>query len=912
MLKRIAAFAVLSMLAVSASAQNLAGVDIPYEKYVLDNGLTLLIHVDRSAPQAYVNVYYKVGSRDEVEGKTGFAHLFEHLMFNGTENYDEEYFTAIQDVGGSVNGNTWLDRTLYFQTVPNTALERVLWLESERMGHLLGAVTQEKLDQQRGVVQNEKRRAENRPYALVWERLAAGLFPQGHPYSWTTIGSMEDLDNATLEDVHDWFRKYYGAANAIMTVAGDIDPAETLELVRTHFADIPSGPPVAIRDDWVPERTINTYEKLQDRVANDLIARAWAVIGRDHDEVNYLQLAAMVLGGDPSSRLYKRLVKDEKLAISVSLGVQPFDLASLATLQIVLVPGADAAKARRIADEEIARFAKEGPTRTELELTKTLVAASIIKGLDYLSGKAELLAESEYYLGSPDAYKHEFAVVDNASREDLRKAVAKWLGDGYHEVYVEAFGDYTVAESGVDRSAGLPDVTSFPPATAPEIRDLELDNGVKVRFVRRDGVPAVMLNAQFRVGEYTNAEEKPGAGSLALNALTKGTRNRSADEVIADQKRTGTSLSINVSADQSSAMMSTLTSHIDDAVELLADVLRNPDFPENEVQLLKERAITGIAQSKTNPSSVAGMYIDEVLYGDHPYGAAPLTADDINALEVSDLRGAYNRRIRPEDMTIFVVGGIEEEQLLAALNRHLGNWKTDGKSSATVDVTRAVAAQAAPRVIVFDMPGAQQSNIFAATVIDPPYGDGDEAFTFANTIYGGNFTSRINSNIREEKGWSYGVWSGAGMSVGPRVWRISAQVQTDKTAESIAELVRELDAINGDRPFTVKELEDVRNERVRKLPGFLATASGVLGYIADNATYGRPDDFIETRKGEYEAVNLDQLAAAFNERVEADKLHWFIAGDLAKIEEEVKALNLGEFEVWDVDGNPVRRAAPGD
>jgi zinc protease len=649
MLRSIAALAALTVLPALAFAQNLAGVDIAYEKHVLDNGLTVLIHVDRSAPQAYVNVYYKVGSRDEVEGKTGFAHLFEHLMFNGTENYDEEYFAAIQDVGGSLNGDTWLDRTRYYQTVPNTALERVLWLESERMGHLLGAVTQEKLDQQRGVVQNEKRRAENRPYALVWERLAAGLFPKGHPYSWTTIGSMEDLDNATLADVHDWFRKYYGAANAILTVAGDIDPVEALGLVKAHFGDIPSGPPVIIRDDWVPERNSNTYEKMQDRVANDLIARAWAVIGRDHDELNYLQLAAMVLGGDPSSRLHKRLVKEEKLAVSVSLNVQPLDLASLATLQIVLLPGADADRARRIAEEEIARFAKSGPTKTELELTKTLIASSIIKGLDYLSGKAVLLAESEYYLGSPDAYKREFALVDNASREDLREAVATWLGDGYHEVHVTKFGDYTVAETGVDRSTGLPEVTSYPSATAPGIRDFILDNGIAVRFVPREGVPAVVLNAQFRVGEFTNASEKPGAGSIALSALTKGTRSRTADEIIADQKRSGTSLSIRVSSDQSSAMMSALSSRIDDAVELLADVLRSPVFPEDEVQLLKERAITGIAQGKTNPSSVAGMYIDEVMYGDHPYGAAPVTEDEINALSIDDLRAAHARRIRPED-----------------------------------------------------------------------------------------------------------------------------------------------------------------------------------------------------------------------------------------------------------------------
>ena len=645
---------------------------------------------------------------------------------------------------------------------------------------------------------------------------------------------------------------------------------------------------------------------MQDRVANDLIARAWAVPGRDQDDLNYLQLATMVLAGDPSSRLYKRLVKEEKLAVSVSLGVQPFDLASLATLQMILAPGADANRARRIAEEEIARFAKSGPTKTELELTKTLVASRIIKGLDYLSGKATLLAESDIYLGSPDAYKHEFDLVDNASREDLRRVVAEWLGDGFHEVYVTVFGDYQVAESGVDRSAGLPEVDSYPAATAPAIIDLELDNGVEVRFVPREGVPAVMLNAQFRVGEITESAEKPGAASIALSALTRGTRKRTADEIIADQKRTGSSLSIRVSPDRSSAMMSTLSSRIDEAVELMADVLRNPVFPEDEVQLLQEQSAAGIEQRKTNPSSVARMYIDEVMYGDHPYGAAPVTVDDINALTIGDLRDAYKRRIRPEDMTIFVVGGIDEADLLAALNEHFGGWKTDGGVSTVVDVKTSVAATQAPRVIVFDMPGAQQSNIYAATVIDPPYSDGDVAFAFANTIYGGNFTSRINSNIREEKGWSYGVRSGASMSVGPRLWTISAQVQTDKTAESIRELLKELGGINGDKPFTAEELQSVRNERIRKLPGATATAGGILSYMVDNATYDRPDDFIETRKADYEAVGLEDLETAFAQRVNADALDWFIAGDLAAIEEDLKALDLGNFEVWDVDGERIR------
>jgi len=905
MLKRVAAGALAAFVLVTiADAQDLAGVDIEYERHVLDNGLTVLIHEDHTAPQAFVNVYYKVGSRDEKPGKTGFAHLFEHLMFNGSENYDEEYFDPIQDVGGSLNGDTWFDRTRYYQTVPNTALQRVLWLESDRMGHLLGAVTEEKLDQQRGVVQNEKRRGDNRPYSQVFDKMLAGLYPEGHPYSWSTIGSMEDLDAASLEDVHEWFRAWYGPANAIVTVAGDIDPAEALELVKLHFGDIPAGPPVSHRDDWVPDRSINTYETYQDRVANPLILQGWSVPGRDHEVSALLSLATQILGGDSSSRLYKRLVKEEQIAVAASMSILPFDLASMVSLQVVLNPGADPDAARRIIAEELRKFAETGPTATELDLIKTQFAAATIKGLDSLSGKANLLAESEYYGGSPDAYKTGFAWIDGATPASVRQAVGEWFGDGYHEVYVTMFGEHSVADAGADRTS-LPAVDTYPPAKAPDVQDFELENGIAVRFVQRPGVPAVSMVGQFAVGAVTSADENPAAASIALGALNKGTKKRSADDIQDDLKRTGSSFSIVAGTDATRATSTTLTSRFDVAMELAADLLRNPSFDEKEVALLKEVAVASIAQADTNPSSLAGKFVDMVIYGDHAYGGAPATAGDVTALTEADLRAAYERRIRPQDLTLYVVGGIEAEAMLESLNRHFGSWKPGAGEVALADVNADVATVPA-RVVLIDVPGAPQSNVLAAQAIDPPFQPGHTDFRLADMIYGGNFTSRINSNLREEKGWSYGVRSSVTNAVGPRIWRISAQVQTDKTAQSISELLNELRAVNGDKPFTAEELQKVRNERIRRLPAVTATAMGILGYLAENGVHGHADDYVEARKDEYEAVTLEGLAPALNERVDPNKLTWFISGDLATIEADVAALELGELEVWDADGNRVR------
>ena len=903
---RIASLAAFTLMSANAMGQDLANIDVPFEKHVLDNGLTVLLHVDDSAPLAYVNVYYKVGSRDEVEGKTGFAHLFEHLMFNGTENYDEEYFAAIQQVGGSLNGDTWLDRTRYYQTVPNTALDRVLWLESDRMGHLLGAVTQEKLDQQRGVVQNEKRRKMNQPYAKVWPAMYGELFPEGHPYSWPTIGSMEDLNAATLDDVHEWFKKYYGAANAILIVAGDIDPARTLESVKLHFGDIPAGPPVTVRDDWQVKRPYSTRQIMEDRVSNDRIVRSWVVPGREYDDVLYLQLASSILGGDSSSRLYKRLVKEEQLAISVSLGITPFDLASVATVSAMLVPGADADKVRSIIDEEIARFAADGPTKSELALTKTQLASQVIKGLDSLTGKGVLLAESEYYLGAPDAFKKGYQTVEAARPADLSAVVDAWLGVGFHEIYVKAFADHKVAEVGADRSLGLPDVTTFPPATAPEIVDFELDNGIKVRFVARDGVPAVRLQVISDQGRLTNGQEQPGAAEVVTSALTRGTKSLSADEIIAESKRTGTQINVSVGNHTTAAYMSTLASKIDPATELLADILRNPSFPDSEVQLIKDQYKTSVEQQKKSPASLASRYVNSALFGDHPYGRSPLTAQDFDNLSDDDLRTTYTRLLTGGNLTIFAVGGIDPDELRDALNEHLGDWRIDGPQSDPIDVSMARLQESPARVILIDTPGAPQSNVIAARIIDPPYPADAEAFDLANLIYGGTFTSRINSNIREDKGWSYGVRSSANAPIGPRTWTISAQVQTDKTAASIQELLKELTVLDDARPFSAEELEGVRNQSIRRLPASTASSSNVLSYMVTNHNHGLADDRIETRKAALEAVATDDLTAAFRSRIDAEGLSWFIAGDLAKIEENVRALNLGEVEVWSVDGEKLR------
>ena len=894
------------VLADAARSQDLSSIDIAYEKFVLDNGLTLIVHEDHSSPQVFVNVYYKVGSRDEEPGKTGFAHLFEHLMFNGSENYDEDYFAPIQDVGGLLNGDTWFDRTRYYQMFPVTALDRVLWLESDRMGHLLGVVTQEKLDNQRGVVQNEKRQGDNGPYGLLPYHVVAGLFPEGHPYSWTTIGSMDDLNAASLEDVHSWFKAYYGAANTIVTVAGDVTAEDVLESVKLYFGDIDAGTPVSRVDDWVPVRTGNTFETMQDTAPNPMLSRNWVAPGRDHEESAALRLATSILGGDETSRLHKALVKEAGIAVQASASANSHDLASMPSITVIGKADTDLDEARAIVDRELQALFENGPTEEELELAKTAIAASQVKRLDSLGSKANTLAEAEFYLGEPSAYKQVFGWLDRATTESVRAAAARWLGEGYHEIQVLPFGGHSKAETGADRSK-LPDVTSYPDAKAPTIEDGELDNGIRVRFVSRPGVPAIYMAARFE-GSTVNAGDEALAYELMGAMLDKGTESRSAEELQKDLKRAGATLSVWAERDNTTVNLSTLTSKLDDATELLSDVILNPAFATDELEIVKDSARANIRFGKSTPSSLAGRYVDTTVFGtNHPYGRKPATVADVDAVTPEDLRALHETWIRPDQLTILVVGGTDKETVRKALNKKFGKWKANGPAPATIDIPRtAASAQSPAKIILFDAPGAPQSNITAAHQIPAAYGDDHYALALANSIYGGTFLSRINANIREEKGWSYGVFSDVSNGIGAGLFRVWAQVQTDKTAESIVELLQELEDLSGDRPFTAEELEAVRNERVRQLPVRSASSNGVLNYLTFLENFGFADDFLENQKAAYDAETLESLSAAFAGNVSADDLVWFIAGDIAKIEESVRALELGQVEVWDADGNKIR------
>ncbi|MGZ8921277.1 MAG: M16 family metallopeptidase, partial [Limisphaerales bacterium] len=576
-------------------------IDITYKKYVLKNGLTLIVHEDRKAPIVAVNVWYHVGSKNEKPGRTGFAHLFEHLMFNGSENFNDDFFKALDQVGASgANGTTNEDRTNYFENAPKNALDFLLWLESDRMGHFAGAISQERLDEQRGVVQNEKRQGENQPYGRAYELITKSTYPANHPYSWTVIGSMEDLNAASLDDVKDWFRTYYGAANSVLVVAGDVNPDEVHAEVQKYFGDIPSGPPISKHENWIAKRSGSQRQIMQDRVPQARIYKVWNVPQFKSEEADYLDLFSSLLTSGKNSRLYNRLVYKDQIATSVSAYLDAREIGSQFHIVATARPGEDLAKLERILDEELNNLIKDGPSKKELERVKIESLSSFIRGAERIGGfggKSDILAMNQVYADDPDYYKVSVNRVREATPDKIRKVAQTWLTDGVYTLEVHPFPEFAIAKSDVDRSK-LPVLGEVPDTKFPELQRAQLKNGLKVILAERHSIPVVTFSMILDAGYAADSFGIPGTAKLAMNMLDEGTKSRSALEISEQLQLLGANMGAGSGLDTSSVFLSALKANLADSLELYADVILNPSFPQDELDRLKKQQIDAIQREK--------------------------------------------------------------------------------------------------------------------------------------------------------------------------------------------------------------------------------------------------------------------------------------------------------------------------
>ena len=879
-------------------------VNIDYELFRLDNGLTTIVHSDHSTPTVYIGIWYGVGSKDEPEGRTGFAHLFEHLMFQGTENRVGEYFTPFTKAGATgMNGTTSEDRTNYYATVPTGALDMALWMESDRMSHLLGAVTREALDEQRGVVQNEKRQGENRPYAGVSDRVRAGLYPAGHPYRHSVIGSMEDLDAASLDDVHEWFNKYYGASNAVLVLSGDIDVDTAREKVSHYFSGAPAGVPLVKPQQWIPELRQNRKEVLYDRVGQIRISRTWALPNMHDRDTTLMYLVNETLVNNKNAPLQKILVDDLQLATDIRGGAFGQVISSQNNLSINLRNGVDPADVVSVVDEVIAEYLEDGPDEQILENAKLGINMFMLSSMESKSRIGRYLAEGQLYSNDPLWVKQELAWLNEATSDDLLAAANRWLRRGYFEITVLPFPEYISGEDQVDRSM-VPAVSEVSGIQFPEINTATLDNGMQVVVAQSGDLPLIDVAIRIGTGNMADSPDAPGISDAVFVLMQKGTKKFDANELAAEKDRIGMEARMSANIENSSFGYRILTSNLQASLDIAAEVLENPTFPEDELGKFQQQILAYLTNIERNPARNATGLYRRALYGaDHPLGGvwAPDLVENLNRERIEAF---HAREIAPDNMTVFMIGDVDIETATAALEESFGGWRATNESAKK---PVGEAASAGPRVILVDQPGAPQSTIRVGHALAPFDPEGNTELTVVNGVFGADFEARINMNLREDKAWSYGMNSGIlRVASGDQALVVAGSVQTDKTMESLQEIMREYSEYVTTRPASPEELDRVKLNRTRSLPGRFASKRGFLSSMISSDSYGLPFDYAENTAARVDAVTLEGVNERAREVIRPDELTWVIVGDLAEIEEKVRSLNYGPVEVWDGFGNRIR------
>ncbi len=913
MLLGLAAFAAVPSQAAAPTTKTSTVFDrkaytIEHKKFVLPNGLTLLVHTDKSVPVVGVNMWYHVGSRNEKRGKTGFAHLFEHFFFNGSENYPHGFREAMDDLGANNrNGTTNPDRTNFFEDVPVSALERTLFLESDRMGFLGNYISQAMLERERGVVQNEKRQGENQPYGRVRMEVSSKMYPYSHPYSWSTIGYMEDLQAASLDDIKEWYRTYYGPNNAVISLAGDITPERAYELVNKYFGAIPPGPPLPRLEKWIPQLDRNIRDEMEDHVPQVRIYRSWHTSSWKDADTQRLNLLAGVLAGSKNARLDKRLVYEKGMATGVSAYVNDAELGGTFNLSVTVKPGVDPVAVEREMERVVAELLEKGPTEAELKRVKTRDLADFARSLERvggMGGRNDVLAESQTYGGKPDAYLDRLELFATSTPLEVKTAANRWLRANHYTMTVRPSSKLAATKSTLDRKK-LPGLGDAPDVTFPALQRAQLKNGLKVVLLERHTAPIVNVSLAVDAGAASDTAAKAGAASLALDLLDKGTKSRDAFALSDALENLGARLYTGTGQDQSLVRLQATSANLAPSLNLMAEAALAPSFPQDQFALSKSRRIAGIAQEKAQPNSLALRLVPSVLYGaDHAYGKpASGFEGSVQSLTRDDLAAWHATWFKPGSATIVVAGDTTMDKLLPALEASFGKWQqgtAPAKQMATVPATKG------KRLILVDKPDAPQSTI-VATHVSQAYGQPEDlAMEPVMTNFGGMATSRLNRNLRLDKHWSYGTQARLTDVRGQRPFYIIAPVQTDKTVEAMREVQKELRGVAGERPLVGTEYESIMRNMTARLPGRFSTLAALEAAGLETVNLGLADDYWNKYASNVRALSPEQLGAASSKFIKPDEAVWMVIGDLRKIEAGVRSLGWGEVTVVDADGKPIR------
>ncbi len=982
--------------AAQASAANAAALPpIKFSEFTLPNGLHVILHEDHSTPIVGVNVWYHVGSKNEVPGRTGFAHLFEHMMFQGSRHYDDDYFKPLQEAGGTLNGSTNSDRTNYWEVVPSNFLELALWLESDRMGYLLDAMTEEKLANQRDVVKNEKRQNyDNRPYGLVSAKIAETLYPANHPYHWLTIGSLDDLTAASMDDVKDFFRRFYTPNNASLVIAGDINPAEARRLAEKYFAPIPKGPEVKPVAPAQPRLDKELRVTMDDQVSLPRLYTVWHGVPQFTADDAPLDMLGSVLAGGKGSRLYKSLVYDKQIATDVSAFNGSREIAG--TFQIVATakPGVTTAQLEAAIGEELARIKSEPPTAEEMERAYNARESAFIYSLQTVGGfggKSDQLNQYAVFRGQPDYFARDLARYRNTTAADVRRVANSFLTD--KRLILTVTPRPRGAAAGAARNTGAPVPESprqavvspsqqtagtpvgapvssattapagdkpagaqaevkaatqatqpagaAPPQSAtatadrstaqdttklgglyvqpqpkadpqfklPTVARRRLTNGLEVLMVRQAELPIVSMNLVLKTGSEADPRDRSGLASLTAAMLDEGTRTRSALEISNDLAAIGARLGTGANFDSSGVSMTTLTKHLDRALGIYADVVTNPAFAADELKLQRDQRLNAILQRRDDANAIAGEVYSRLLYGvNHPYGRTAIgTRTSVEGVTNDEVRRFYETYYRPNNAALIVVGDVQPDRLIPQLERAFANWKAGNVPR--IEFTKSPVRETS-NIYLVDRPGAAQSVITIGQVgvarSTPDY----FPLLVMNTMLGGGFVSRVNLNLREAKGYTYGARTGFDYRREAGPFSASAGVQTAVTKESVQEFLKELRGIRGDIPVTARELENAKQAIIRGFPRSFETPDQIANRLTDVALYGLPDEYFNNYIAQVRRVSMGDVQRVANRYLDPSRFAILVVGDRRQVEPGLRALDAGgsTLIVLDAEGRPVTGA----
>ena len=909
--------AACSQAAVAQRADKLPPISV--QEYSLKNGLRVILHSDRSTPIVSVGTWYHVGSKNEVPGRTGFAHLFEHMMFQGSASYDNDYFTPLQEAGGSINGTTNEDRTWYYETVPSNFLELALYMEADRLGGLLPAMTQAKLDNQRDVVKNERRqRVDNQPYGTAFEKIGGIMFPKGHPYNWSVIGSLEDLQAASLEDVKSFFRQYYVPNNTYLVVSGDFDDKQARAWIEKYFGPIAKGGEITRPNVPMPKFDKEIRETVEDAVPLARRYFVWHSVPAYHKDEAALDVLSFILSNGRTSRLQSNLLYSKELVQQIGGGNNANEIAGVFQLVATARPGKSLDDIEKEVDAELTRIKTTPPTVEEISRALNSIESNTIGGLQTVLGKASQLTTFAGYEGKANNFQADLDRYAAVTPADVTRVANTYLGPNRlvlsymprttqgPRAQREADGITSVKSDKKDQAkidaqaAKLPKPGPNPKLTLPPIEKSKLANGLEVWMVEQNELPLVAMNMVFRTGSTNEPDGKTGVAGLTAQLLDDGTTTRSASDIVNQLQSIGANVNSGSGWDSTNVTMQSLTKNLDKALDIYSDVVQNPAFPATELESLRGRLLVGLRQQRANPNAISNVVYNKVLYGEHPYGRDN-NETTIKAITRDDVVGYYNSTYRPNNATLIVVGSFNKADLKSKLEKAFGGWKSGEVSTKSVPMPKSLDKAG---IYLVDRPNAAQSVVGIGQVgvdrMNPDY----VSIQVMNAILGGGITSRISMNLREDKGYTYGANSGWTYRRGPGPFRAGGDIQTSVTKEAIAEFMKELNGIRGGIPITQKELDYNKQSIIRRYPAGFETIGAISGQLSNLVVYGLPDSYFSDYISKVNAVTLDEVNRVAQKYLDPSKMAIVIVGDRKVVEPGLKELGF-PITLLDTEGKAI-------